>query len=86
MQTLQVNDLRAYKIKYATFSGYYIYVNTNVQEGFQICISVPSRKSITGAPRWPFLCTLNWIQNNLGVLSEEVLSILAAFLVIKFFL
>ena len=36
--------LRNIKIKNAKFSGYYIFINTNISRDFQICISVPLRK------------------------------------------
>ena len=41
MQTIRVNNLRILSIKNAKFSGYYFYMNLNIQRNFQICISVP---------------------------------------------
>ena len=43
LQTLQANNSRILRIKIAKFSGYYFYMNTNILEDFQICISVPLR-------------------------------------------
>ena len=36
-----VNNSRILTIKNAKFSGYFVYVNLNIWEDFQICISVP---------------------------------------------
>ena len=41
MQTLRVNNSRLPTTKIAKVSGYYFYMNLNIQEDFQICISVP---------------------------------------------
>ena len=41
MQTIRVNNLRILSIKNAKFSGYYFYMNLNIQRNIQICISVP---------------------------------------------
>ena len=41
IQTLRVNNSRVLTIKNAKFSGYYVYMNLNIWEDFQICISVP---------------------------------------------
>ena len=43
IQTLPVNNSRTPGTKYAKFSGYYFYLNTNIYGDFQSCISVPSR-------------------------------------------
>ena len=36
------NFTRIPRIKNAKFSGYYFYINANLQGDFQICISVPT--------------------------------------------
>ena len=41
MKTLRVNNSRILTIKNAKFSGYYFYMNFNIWEDFQICISIP---------------------------------------------
>ena len=42
LQTSRTNDSRILRIKNAKFSWYYyFYVNKNIQENSQICISVP---------------------------------------------
>ena len=41
IQTLRVNNSRILTIKNAKFSEYYVYMNLNIWENFQICISVP---------------------------------------------
>ena len=41
LQTLQENNSRIFRIKNAKFSWYCFYMNTNILEDFQICISVP---------------------------------------------
>ena len=41
LQTLRVNNSRILRIKDVKFSGYCIYLNTNIWVDFQICISVP---------------------------------------------
>ena len=38
---LRVNNSRILTIKNAKFSEYYVYMNLNIWENFQICISVP---------------------------------------------
>ena len=38
---MPVNNMRVLKIKNATFSEYFYYMNTNIGRSFQICISVP---------------------------------------------
>ena len=40
-QSLRVYNSRIPRIKNAKFSGYYFYMNTNIQEDFQICTNVP---------------------------------------------
>ena len=45
LQTSAINNSRILKSKTAKFSGYYFYINTNMQKDFQICISVPLRSS-----------------------------------------
>ena len=47
IQTLRVNNSRILTIKNAKFSGYFVYVNLNIWEDFQICISVPLSRSAT---------------------------------------
>ena len=44
IQTLQANNSRILKIQNAKFSGYYVYMNTNIWRDFQICISAPVRQ------------------------------------------
>ena len=39
-QTLRVNISKTVGIKNTKFSGYYFYMNSNIYEDFQICISV----------------------------------------------
>ena len=46
IQTLRVNNSRIVTIKNAKFSGYYVCMNLNIWEDFQICISVPLRAAI----------------------------------------
>ena len=41
MQTVREYNSRIPRIKNVKFSGYYFYLNTNIQGDFQICISVP---------------------------------------------
>ena len=41
LQALRVNNLRILRTKNAKFSGYYFYLNTNIEGDFHICISVP---------------------------------------------
>ena len=41
MQILRANKLRILRIQNTKFSGYYFYMNANIQGDFQICISVP---------------------------------------------
>ena len=40
-QILRVNNLRIRRIQNKKFSGCCFYMNTNIEEDFQICISVP---------------------------------------------
>ena len=40
-----MNNSRILTIKNANFSGLFFYMNLNIQEDFQICISVPLSKS-----------------------------------------
>ena len=47
IQTLRVNNSRTLTIKNAKFSGYYLYMNSNIWGNFQICISVPLKKAVT---------------------------------------
>ena len=46
MQTLRVNNSTIFTIKNAEFSRYYFYMDLNIQEDFQICISVPLKSKI----------------------------------------
>ena len=41
---LRANNLKIHTIKNAKFSGFYFYMNLNIWEDFQICISVPLRR------------------------------------------
>ena len=41
MQTSRANNLRILRVKKVKFSGYYFYMNTNIQKDFQNCIRVP---------------------------------------------
>ena len=41
IQTLRVDNSRILRSKNAKFSGYYFYLNPNIQGDFEICISVP---------------------------------------------
>ena len=41
-----VNNSRILTIKNAKFSGYFVYMNLNTWKDFQICISVPSKKTL----------------------------------------
>ena len=50
MQTLRVNNSRIVWIKNAKFLEYYFFMNTNIEENFQICISVPLKKSFSCQP------------------------------------
>ena len=43
IQTSRGNKSRILKIKTAKFSGYRVYMTTNIQRDFQICICVPLR-------------------------------------------
>ena len=52
IQTLRVNNSRILTIKNAKFSGYYFYMNLNIQGDFQICISVP----LKGTVIHPLIC------------------------------
>ena len=47
MQTLRVNNSRIVWIKNAKFLEYYFFMNTNIEENFQIYISVPLKKSFS---------------------------------------
>ena len=47
MQTLRVYNSRILRNKNAKFSGYYLCMNRNIKEGFQIFINVPLRKMQT---------------------------------------
>ena len=51
MQTLRVYNSRIYRIKNAKFSGYYFYMNTNIEGDFWICISVPLKSGEARALR-----------------------------------
>ena len=44
IQILRVNNSRIAKIKNAKLSGYYFYMNLDIWEDFQICISVPLKR------------------------------------------
>ena len=44
LQTSQANNSRILRIKNAKFSGHCFYMNTNMKEDFQICISVTEQK------------------------------------------
>ena len=44
-KTLRANNSIILTIKNANFSRYYFYMNTNILGDFQICITVPLRKS-----------------------------------------
>ena len=46
MQNIWVNNLRILRIKNEKLSGYYFYMNQNIQGDFQICICVPLMKTI----------------------------------------
>ena len=41
LQTSLANNSKMLRIKNAKFSGYYFYINTNIEVDFQICISIP---------------------------------------------
>ena len=41
IQTLRENNSRIVTIQNAKFSGYYLYMNLDIWQGLQICISVP---------------------------------------------
>ena len=41
LQTSRANNPRIFSINNAKISGYGSYMNTNIEEDFQICISVP---------------------------------------------
>ena len=41
LQTSRANNSRIHKISTPKFPGYCFYINTNIYEDFQICISVP---------------------------------------------
>ena len=43
---LRANNSTIPRIKNAKFSGHCFYMNTNIQEDFQICISVPLKTKI----------------------------------------
>ena len=48
-----MNNSTILTIKNAKFSAYYFYMNLNIQEDFQICISAPLRKfEIKLKPFW----------------------------------
>ena len=49
LQTLRVHNLRILMIKNVKFSGYCFYTNPNIEEDFQICISVPLNTTIAVA-------------------------------------
>ena len=51
IQTLRVHNSGILRIQNAKFSGYYLCMNTNIWEDFQICISVPLRKLYHHMPR-----------------------------------
>ena len=42
-----MNNSRILRIQNVKFSGYYFYVNTNIQRDFEICISVPLNHTIS---------------------------------------
>ena len=46
IQTLQVNNSRTLTIKNVKSSRYYLHMNSNIWEDFQICISVPLNQNI----------------------------------------
>ena len=60
-----MNNSRILRIKNAKFSGYYFYVNWNIQKDFQICISVPLKPKIffedisSDVERWFDTCNYN---------------------------
>ena len=44
---LWVSNSRILRVKNKNFSGYYFYINTNIQADFQICITVALRNKVT---------------------------------------